>query len=136
MTILFAIVGAVVGAILGNAGGGSLGLGLGAVVGILLTRQTAFTHANVRLVERIERLEAAARLAEKTKVSSPAPPPVAEPAENTVPAQAVAPALLPPSGPREPRQMQFVIGTTRVIWTLDPAFDLGPSRTAEQGETS
>lgn len=62
--------------------------------------------------------------------------PLEEPAENVVPAEAVASAVLPPSGPREPRQLQFIVGTTRVIWTLDPDFDLGPSRTAEQGETS
>ncbi len=62
--------------------------------------------------------------------------PLEEPAENVVPAEAVVLAVLPPSGPREPRQVQFIVGTTRVIWTLDPDFDLGPSRTAEQGETS
>ncbi len=66
------------------------------------------------------------------------PEPVHVPVQpvNAVPAEAVASAVLPPSEPREPRQMQFIVGTTRVIWTLDPDFDLGPSRTAEQGETS
>ena len=62
--------------------------------------------------------------------------PVEEPAENRVPKETVTSAVLPPSGPHESRQVQFIVGTTRVIWTLDPDFDLGPSRTAEQGETS
>lgn len=48
----------------------------------------------------------------------------------------VALAVLPSTAPRQPRQMQFTAGTTRVIWTLDPDFELGPSNTAEQGETS
>ena len=74
MPILFAIVGGIVGAILGSAGGGSLGLVLGAVVGFLLTRHNAFTQANYRLVERIERLEAAQRLGAKIEVSRPSPP--------------------------------------------------------------
>ena len=60
--------------------------------------------------------------------------PVERPVQTAASTEAVA--VLPPSGLREPRQMQFIVGTTRVIWTLDPDFDLGPSRTAEQGETS
>ncbi len=68
----------------------------------------------------------------------PLPAPVGVAAQPVQPAsaEAVASAVLPSSGPREPRQLQFIVGTTRVIWTLDPDFDLGPSRTAEQGETS
>ena len=62
--------------------------------------------------------------------------PVERPVQTAASTEVVASAVLPPSGPREPRQMQFIVGTTRVIWTLDPDFDLGPSRTAEQGETS
>ncbi len=62
--------------------------------------------------------------------------PAEEHAENAAPRGAVAPAILPPSEPRKTRQMQFITGTTRVIWTLDPDFDLGPSSAAEQGETS
>ena len=103
MSILFAIVGAVVGAILGNAGGGSLGLVLGAVVGILLTRHTAVTQANFRLVERIERLEAAARLAEKIEVSSPAAservPPADKPTPEPTPESTHAPTFVPSPEP-------------------------------------
>ncbi len=62
--------------------------------------------------------------------------PVERPVQTAASTEVVASAVLPPSGPREPRQMQFIVGITRVIWTLDPDFDLGPSRTAEQGETS
>ena len=62
--------------------------------------------------------------------------PVERPVQTAASTEVVASAVLPPSGPREPRQMQFIVGATRVIWTLDPDFDLGPSRTAEQGETS
>ncbi len=71
-------------------------------------------------------------------VQEPLPAPVGVAAQpvKPVPAEAVALAVLPPSGLGEPRQVQFIVGTTRVIWTLDPDFDLGPSRTAEQGETS
>jgi len=61
----------------------------------------------------------------------------AQPAEEPMVAtEPVAPAVLPRAAPRQPRQMQFTTGTTRVIWTLDPHFDLGPSSTAEQGEIS
>lgn len=79
MSIIFAIIGGVVGAILGAASGGSLGLVLGAIIGVLLTRQNAFTRAISKLVDRIERLEATARLATKIEVSSPAKLPAAEP---------------------------------------------------------
>jgi hypothetical protein len=49
----------------------------------------------------------------------------------------VAPAVLPPAEPRQPRQMQFVTSRgTRVIWTLNPDFDLGSSPTSEQGDVS
>jgi len=103
MPILFAIVGGIVGAILGSAGGGSLGLVLGAVVGFLLTRQNAFTQANYRLVERIERLEAAQRLGTKIDVSRPSPP-VEKPTE---PAPAAVepppPAFEPSPEPVSPR---------------------------------
>lgn len=62
--------------------------------------------------------------------------PAEEPAENLVPQQAPASANLPSSEPGQLRQLQFIVGATRVIWTLDPDFDLGPSSAAEQGETS
>jgi hypothetical protein len=77
-----------------------------------------------------------------TVVQEPAPPvqvaaqPVEQPTQTVASPGPVTPAILPPKEPREPRQMQFITGTTRVIWTLDPDFDLGPSSTAEQGEIS
>jgi len=105
MPILFAIVGGIVGAILGSASGASLGLVLGVVVGILLTRQTAFTQANFRLIERIERLEAAARLSTKIDVSraTPPAPETVVPTDEPTPATTPAPTFEPSPEPSSPR---------------------------------
>jgi hypothetical protein len=80
------------------------------------------------------------RMAARTE--PPAPAPVAQQevaAESDLESapSPVAAAALRPSESRGPRQMQFVTPNgTRVIWTLDPDLDLGPSNVSEQGEIS